>query len=165
MSSGPDGTPLLCVDPKQSLPVVSSSSKFQLLQNRSIPFVIGFLQVVQQSATLADELKQSATAVMVFGMCTKMFVKITKPFGEQRDLDFGRPCVTLVAGILSDDLLFTFFFETHTYIHLLSHVGPDPSEPPVDIGMPRLGYLLRILSGSSDYNATIILIRSRHRSA
>ena len=79
---------------------------------------------------------------MVFGMCAKMLVKIGKPFGKQRDLDFGRPCITLVAGKLCDKLLFTFFFETHNYIHLLLHVGLGPSEPPVDSGKPRPGYIL-----------------------
>ena len=103
---------------------------------------------------------------MVFGMCAKMLVKIGKPFGKQRDLDFGRACIAFVTGKLCDNLLFTFFFETHDYIHLLPNVGPDPSDPPVDSGMPRPGYILYVLSSFLDYYMfTIILIRSRHRSA
>jgi hypothetical protein len=64
---------------------------------------VGALQVVQQPATLADELEQPAPRVVVVGVRLEVVGEVIDPFAEDCDLDLGRPGVLLTEAIGVDD--------------------------------------------------------------
>src|SRR5207245_6765661 len=60
------------------------------------------LQVLEQAAALRDHPEQAALSVKVFGVHPKVIGEAVDPLGEQRDLDRGRPRVSLVLPVLPD---------------------------------------------------------------
>ena len=73
------------------------------LDRRAIALGALLLEVVEQAAPLADELEQTAAAVMVLLVRLEMLGQLGDPTGEQRDLDLGRSGVLLVLPIVVDD--------------------------------------------------------------
>src|SRR5262249_24914800 len=67
-------------------------------------------QVVQQSATLADEQQQTATRVMVLLMSLQVLSELRDSLSEYRDLDFRRTRVGFVDGGLPRQLRLDFAF-------------------------------------------------------
>jgi len=61
----------------------------ELGDNRPVPFDVGPLQIVQQPATLPDQLEQPAPRVVVVGVRLEVVGEVIDPFAEDRDLDFG----------------------------------------------------------------------------
>jgi hypothetical protein len=64
---------------------------------------VGALQVVQQPATLADQLEQPAPRVVVVGVRLEVVGEVIDPFAEDGDLDFGRSGVLLIEAVRLDD--------------------------------------------------------------
>ena len=71
----------------------------------AITLDIAALHVIEQSATLANELHESAARVMIALVNLEMLGEMRNPVGQDRDLDFGRAGVRGVSLIVLDDLL------------------------------------------------------------
>jgi hypothetical protein len=67
---------------------------------------VGALQVVQQPATLADQLQQPAPRIVVVGVRLEVVGEVIDPFAEDGDLDFGRSGVLLIEAVRLDDARF-----------------------------------------------------------
>jgi hypothetical protein len=67
---------------------------------------VGALQVVQQPATLADQLEQPAPRIVVVGVRLEVVGEVVDPFAEDGDLDFGRSGVLLIEAVRLDDARF-----------------------------------------------------------
>ena len=63
------------------------------------------LHVIEHAATLADQLQQATTAVVVFLVGLEVASEVVDAAGEQRDLHLGRARVALVELVLVDDVL------------------------------------------------------------
>src|SRR5204862_3591896 len=74
------------------------------LDQRTVAGNVGALQVVEQPAAPADEQQQSTTAVVVVLVHLEVLGQVGDPLGQHRDLDLGRPGVTLGGGVLGKDL-------------------------------------------------------------
>src|SRR5215813_11382797 len=71
-------------------------------------------QVVQQSATLADEQQQTATRVMVLLMSLQVLCELRDSLSEDCYLDLGRTRVGFVEAILPRQLCLDFAFDCQT---------------------------------------------------
>jgi hypothetical protein len=87
-------------------PMLPADSQF--IDNRAVALDIFFLQVIQKSPSLTDDLKQPPSGMMVLFVGPKMLGEILNALGKKRDLHFGGPGVAFVGLELIDDLLFTF---------------------------------------------------------
>src|SRR6266513_5289449 len=74
----------------------------QLFDELPIPFQVGALQVLEQAAALRHHPEQAALSVKVLGVHPEVIGEAVDPLGEQRDLDRGRPRVSLVPPVLPD---------------------------------------------------------------
>jgi hypothetical protein len=61
----------------------------ELGDNRPITVDIGPLQIVQQAASLSDQLEQPAPRIVVVGVRFQVVGEVIDPFAEDRDLDLG----------------------------------------------------------------------------
>jgi hypothetical protein len=66
---------------------------------------ISALHVVEQTATLADELHESTASVMIALVNLEVLSEVSDPVCQDRHLDFGRTRVRRVSLIILDDLL------------------------------------------------------------
>jgi hypothetical protein len=94
----------------------------QGFDNSAIALDILVANVIQQIATLSDELQKPAPARKVFGVLLQVGRQLVDPLGEERDLDFRRSGVAFVQGVGLDNLCLTFFG--------YGHVPPFLSGPP-----------------------------------
>jgi hypothetical protein len=78
----------------------------ELGDDSPVTFDVGALQVVQQPATLADQLEQPASRVVVVGVRLEVVGEVVDPFAEDGDLDFGRSGVLLIEAVRLDDARF-----------------------------------------------------------
>ena len=78
-----------------------------------ITLQIPLLKVVEEAASLADQLEQSAAGVMVFLVRPEVLGQLLDPPREKRDLDLGRPGIRAVAAVRADDLLLRFLRQRH----------------------------------------------------
>ena len=67
---------------------------------------VGPRQIVEQPATLADELQQPAARRMVFGVVAEVFRERADALAQHCHLDLGGAGVRFVAPMLRDDLGF-----------------------------------------------------------
>src|SRR5438477_12839101 len=74
----------------------------------AIALDVGVPQVVEQSPLLADQEKEAAARVMVFGVRLQVLGELPDAGGGQRDLDFGGTRVLVSALVLRDQLAFDF---------------------------------------------------------
>jgi hypothetical protein len=61
----------------------------ELGDNRPITVDIGPLQIVQQAASLSDQLEQPAPRIVVVGVRFQVVGEVIDPFAEDCDLDLG----------------------------------------------------------------------------
>src|SRR6476620_9774250 len=73
-------------------------------------------QIGKKATTLADELEEAATRMVVLGEATEMVGQAPDPLGQERDLDLRRPGVTFLGGIPGHDLLLLFPRERHSFL-------------------------------------------------
>lgn len=91
-----------------------------------IPFPVRACQVLQQVRPLADHLQQPAARRVVLLMALEMVRQLRDPFGQQRNLDLGRPGVALMPSVGRHDLMFPFQRHRHDVHH---STGPFPAAP------------------------------------
>src|SRR5680860_589159 len=81
-----------------------------------IPVVVRRLDVVEQTAPLADHFQQPATRMIVFTVGLEMLGKIGDPLGQDGDLDFWGPSVIGFGRIFLDELLLALSANRHRII-------------------------------------------------
>jgi hypothetical protein len=85
--------------------------KFELLGDRLVTADIRFVQIVEQTAALADHHQQPAARTVVFLVPLQVLGKVIDALGQQRNLHIGRAGVFLVQFELLDGVRFGF----HTF--------------------------------------------------
>jgi hypothetical protein len=70
----------------------------------AIPFEVRLLEILQEPPATTHHLQQAATTVMVVLVAIEMVPEVIDALGEKCDLDGGTPHVTLVEGVLLNDL-------------------------------------------------------------
>ena len=73
-----------------------------------IPGGVRAHEIREQATSGANELEQAAARVMILGVASKMLGQPRDALGEERDLDFGRPGVAFVGGVIGDDACLRF---------------------------------------------------------
>ena len=67
--------------------------EFQFASDSDVAGIVGFVEIIQQTTTLADHLEQPAAGAVVLHVLLQVFRQMVDPLGEQRDLHVRRPCV------------------------------------------------------------------------
>src|SRR5208283_2704623 len=75
----------------------------EALDERPVARLVLLLDVVEKRAALRNHFPQAATGVVVLHMGLEMVGQIGDPLSEDRDLDFRRPGVADLQGILVDE--------------------------------------------------------------
>src|SRR6266480_3505993 len=91
---------------------------------------VGVPQVVEQSPLLADQEKEAAARVMVFGVRLQVLGELPDSRGGQRDLDFGGSRVLVAALVLRDQLAFDFVLYCQTQFAIIRGDRSPPSGWP-----------------------------------
>src|SRR5688500_5440349 len=78
-------------------------TKTQIVDQRAISLQIRLLEVVQQTAALADHHQQPATAVVILLVRAEVIGELVDPLRQQSDLDRRAAPVVLVQLVLLDD--------------------------------------------------------------
>src|SRR5215213_6460584 len=73
-------------------------------------------QIGKKAPTLADELEEAATRMVVLGKAAEMVGQAPDPLRQERDLDLRRSGVTFLGGIPGHDLLLLFPRERHSFL-------------------------------------------------
>src|SRR6201999_3629688 len=71
----------------------SSAADTELLDQCLVATLVGTAHIIEQLTTLRHELQQPSPRVIVLHMRLEMFSQVVDPFGQDRDLHFGRPGV------------------------------------------------------------------------
>ena len=81
----------------------------QLVDQSAVTLDVLLLQVVQQTAALADHLEQATTGVVVLGIQLQVSGQVSDALGQDSDLDLGGAGVGLVSTVCLDDGSLLFF--------------------------------------------------------
>ena len=87
---------------------VALAAESELSDQRLIALLRGASEVVQQSASLAYQLEQTAPGMVIFLMGPKVILEAVDPFGQERHLDFRGSGVLLMRSVLVNQLLLAF---------------------------------------------------------
>src|SRR5690606_17510735 len=90
-------------------------SQTQLLDQSVVPLDILLLEICEQATALVDHHQQAAARMVVLVVILEMLGEVADPFGQDRDLNFGRSRVVLVTGIALDNLLLLFGGNRHLF--------------------------------------------------
>src|SRR6185436_4855450 len=104
-----------------------SAADAKLLDQRLVTGLVGTTDVIEQLATLGHELQQPAPRVVVLDVSLEMFSQVGAPFGQDRDLHFGRPGVAGLRRIRLDVFSFTLSGNRH---RLVTFLQPAASHQP-----------------------------------
>src|SRR4029079_14666714 len=104
-----------------------SAADAKLLDQGLVARLVGTTDVIEQLATLGHELQQPAPRVVVLDVSLEMFSQVGDPFGQDRDLHFGRPGVAGLRCIRLDDFSFTLSSNRH---RLVTFLYPAASHQP-----------------------------------
>src|SRR4051794_31859152 len=92
-----------CAAPRDSDQLLADT---ELVDDRAIAIVVGLLQVVEQATTPADQLEQSAAAVMVLRMRLEVLGEVGDTVRQKRDLHLRRAGVAVMGGVARNQLRF-----------------------------------------------------------
>ena len=125
---------------------IDSLPDAQLGDEGTIALDVLLLEVVQQTAALADHLQQAAVGMLVLGVVPHVLGQHVDPLGEDGHLDLGRAGVPLVGAVGVDDRGLLFFAQ-HENFHLSSYIPaglrPGIGESPRSEGLgPHIHVLL-----------------------
>src|SRR5215467_4222896 len=79
-----------------------SAANAELLDQRLVAALVGALEIIEKLAPLRHELEQAPARMIVFHVSLEMLGEIIDPFGQNRDLDLGRPGVAGLARVGPD---------------------------------------------------------------
>ena len=85
----------------------------QMADDFAVMVGVPLSQVVQQTATLADQHEETAARVVILRVGLEVLGQVRDPFRKESDLDFGRAGITGLAGEFLDDSRFSFCSEGH----------------------------------------------------
>jgi hypothetical protein len=77
----------------------------QVADELTVPRDIGLLQILEETAPLADHLEQAAAAVVILHVSIEVSPKVVDASREEGDLDRGAATIVLVELILLDDVV------------------------------------------------------------
>jgi hypothetical protein len=77
----------------------------QALDQALVPAELASPQIVEETATLTDELEQPPAGMVIFDMAFEVLGEMADPRTQQRYLNFRRTRVGRVKPILTDDVL------------------------------------------------------------
>ena len=86
----------------------------ELCDEGAIALDVGVPQVVQQTPLLADQEKEAAAGVMVFGVRLQVLRELPDASVRQRDLNFWGSCVPFSALVVRDQLALDFVLYCQT---------------------------------------------------
>ena len=102
-------------------------AQLQLLRDRLITAHVGVVQVIQQTAALADHHQQSAARTVILAVLLKVLGQMIDPLGQQSDLHIRRTRVLLVQSKRFDCLCFNL---CHSFsLSIVISVGNVRFEP------------------------------------
>ena len=84
------------------------STETEFLDDISVSLDIGFLEVVKNTTSLADQLQQGKTGYMVFLVVLQVFGKVSDTVGKQSNLTLRRAGVLIRLSVLRENLLLLF---------------------------------------------------------
>jgi hypothetical protein len=93
-------------DPDAYCPFLTANT--ELFDHCSVTFNILALEVIEQTATLTDDLEQTTSGMVVFFVSPEMIRQIGDAFRKKCNLHLGRPGITLMGFEFLDDFLFAF---------------------------------------------------------
>ena len=96
-------------------------AQLQLLGHRLIAGHVLEVQVIEQTAALADHHEQTTARTVVFFVLLQVFGQVVDPAGEQGDLHIRRTCVFLVQ--LEISYHFRLRFHTSIYVNLANQTN------------------------------------------
>ena len=95
-----------CVGHVDGVDVLSRlATNAETADQSAVALDISALHVIEQTATLADELHESTARVMIALVDLEVLGEMCDPVSQNRHLDFGRTRVRRVSLIVLDDLL------------------------------------------------------------
>src|SRR5437868_967264 len=77
----------------------------EVVDELAIAFEIVLTQVFQQTTTLADHHQQTATAMVILGMCAKVVCQFVDARGKECNLHGGAATIVLVELVLLNDVV------------------------------------------------------------
>lgn len=80
-------------------------SQIQLCDDGTVTLDVHLLEVAQEVTAVTDHLQKTPTAVVILHVGSQVLGQGVDAVGQDRDLNLGGACVTLVDGILLDDCL------------------------------------------------------------
>src|SRR5689334_15555875 len=87
-------------------PCVRSAAEAQSLDELLVLLRLGRLEIVEESATLVDELHEAAARCVIALVGREVLTQTIDTFGQERDLHFGGASVLRPAAVLRDDPAF-----------------------------------------------------------
>src|SRR6188472_3864017 len=117
---------------------VNSTTQTQTLDQRCVARIVLGLEVVEQTAALADHLEPAAARMMILRVALEMLGEVGDACGQDRDLHFRRTGIAFALGIRLDELRLALGCDRHRTLlklkvenayRLKSHaVGTDESD-------------------------------------
>src|SRR5690349_17266715 len=96
----------------------------------AIALDVGVPQVVQQTPLLADQEKEAAAGVVVFGVRLQVLGELPDAGSRQRNLNFGGTRVPISAPVIRDQLALDFFLYCQTQrASIRGHTAAPFSDP------------------------------------
>src|SRR5690606_37715625 len=89
------------------------TAKTELFDQRPVPIHVLGLQVIEQTATLADHLVKSTPGVMILFVDLQVPGKLVDPLCQDSDLNLGRSRVVFMQLKLLDDRLLGIALQSH----------------------------------------------------
>ena len=101
-------------------------SEAELVDDLPVAVDVGPLEVLEETAALADHLQQPTAAVMVLGMLSEVVGQVVDALGQHGNLDARGTGVALMSAELLDRRC---FFEGHVVIFPAGPAAPGASNP------------------------------------
>jgi hypothetical protein len=94
----------------------------QFLDQGPVSLDILFLQIVEQSTSLADQLQQAAAGVVIFAVSLEMVSQMIDSFAQDCNLDLRGAGVRSMRPVRADNLRFNRFCQGHCPNLLSTHI-------------------------------------------
>src|SRR4029434_9407888 len=104
---------------RRAFPCARLTLHMKLLPDSEAPNEFGVavrilaLEIVEESASLADQLQKASPGMMVLRMYLEMLGQVIDALAQERHLNFRRSCVGVVGSIRSDDAGLTVLGQRH----------------------------------------------------
>jgi hypothetical protein len=103
------------------LPELELLTEFEGSDELGIALSVRFLEVIQETATLANHFEKATLGVMILWVALEVFVEFVDVSRQQSDLNFRRTGVSSALSEFLNDCSFLFFnycFSSHCFSYL-----------------------------------------------